>query len=223
MAPSEFSIKLGASILSADLAILGEQVAEATAAGADYIHVDVMDGRFVPNITFGANVVAAVKSWTNIPIDVHLMIVEPEIHIQAFVTAGADILTVHVEACSHLHRVIQKIKSAGVKAGAAINPGTSISAIEDVLSDLDMVLIMSVNPGLSGQEFIPASLDKLHRIRRRLDVAEATADLAVDGGINEFTASASVAAGARALVAGSAIFNNKESAEEAIRRLLGSL
>lgn len=223
MASPEFSIKLGASILSADLAILGEQVEEATSAGADYIHVDVMDGRFVPNITFGANVVAAVRSWTNIPIDVHLMIVEPEIHIQAFVNAGADILTVHVEACSHLHRVIQKIKSSGIKAGAAINPGTSISAIEDVLSDLDTVLIMSVNPGLPGQEFIPSSLDKLHRMRRRLDVAEATADLAVDGGINEFTVSSAVAAGARSLVAGSAIFNNKESAAGSIRRLLDSL
>ena len=217
------AVKLAPSILSADFARLGEAVAEVTEAGADYIHVDVMDGRFVPSITFGANVVKAMRRWTSLPLDVHLMIVKPERHIQPFVEAGADMLTVHAEACTHLHRVVQQIKESGIKAGVAINPGTSVSAVEEVLGDLDLVLVMSVNPGLPGQEFIPASLDKLHRMRRRMDVVGAEAELGVDGGISEATASSAVEAGARFLVAGSAVFNERESVRQAMDRLRSSL
>ena len=220
---SRLAVKLAPSILSADFTRLGEAVTEATEAGADYIHVDVMDGRFVPSITFGANVVKAIRPLTSLPLDVHLMIVEPERHIQSFVEAGADMLTVHVEACTHLHRVVDQIRESGIKAGVAINPGTSISAVEEVLPDLDLVLVMSVNPGLPGQGFIPASLDKLHRMRRRLDVAGAEAELGVDGGISEATASSAVEAGARFLVAGSAVFNEQESVQQAMDRLRSSL
>ena len=217
------AIKLAPSILSADFARLGEAVAEATRAGADYIHVDIMDGQFVPNLTFGPGIVQALRPLTKLPLDVHLMIVEPERHIQRFAEAGANILTIQAEVCPHLHRVVQQIKELGVKAGVAINPGTPVSAVEEVLPDLDLVLVMSVNPGFPAQTFIPGSLDKLRRMRQRIDTLGASVELEVDGGINEATAASVVEAGARVLVAGSAIFNDRETVQQAMDRLRNSL
>ncbi len=212
-------IKLAPSILSADFSRLGEAVAKATEAGADYIHIDIMDGMFVPNITVGAGMVKALRPWTTLPFDVHMMVVEPEEHIEAFAAAGANILTVHAETCAHLHRVVYQIKELGVKAGVAINPGTSVSAVEELLPELDLVLVMSVNPGFPAQKFIPSSIDKLQRMRRRIDEAGSHAELEGDGGINESTAAAVVKAGARVLVAGSAVFNDRESVQQAMQRL----
>lgn len=221
--PSNPPIKLASSILSADFSRLGEAVAEATRAGVDYIHVDIMDGRFVPNITFGADMVKALRSQTTLPLDVHLMIAEPERHVQRFAEAGGDIITVHAEACKHLHRVVHQIKESGARAGVAINPGTPISAVEDLLPDLDLVLVMSVNPGFPAQEFIPGSVDKLQRMRERLDAMGAGAELEVDGGVNEATAASVAKAGARVLVAGSALFNDRGTVRENLDRLRSAL
>jgi len=162
-------IKLAPSILSADFGRLGEQVVEATKAGADYIHVDVMDGHFVPNITVGPLVVAAIRSHTDLPLDVHLMIEAPEKYIQQFAQAGANIITVHVEVCPHLHRVVESIKELGVKAGVSLNPSTPLTSVDEVLSTLDLVLLMSVNPGFGGQQFIESTVGKIARLRQRLD------------------------------------------------------
>jgi ribulose-phosphate 3-epimerase len=216
-------IKLAPSILAADYRRLGEQVREAEAAGADYIHVDVMDGHFVPNISIGSVIVQAVRGVTALPLDVHLMIEEPERHIEAFARAGADILTVHPEASPHIHRVVEMIRRVGARPGVALNPGTPLSMIEDVLADVDLVLIMSVDPGFGGQEFIEEVLPKLRRLRRLLDDAGSAVEVEIDGGITAETAPRCVAAGARVLVAGTAVFNEKGSIAENMARLRKSV
>ncbi len=212
-------IKIAPSILSADFARLGEQVAEAEAAGADYIHVDVMDGHFVPNLTIGPLIVEALRPRTRLPLDVHLMVEEPDRLIADFAKAGANILTVHAEATPHLHRTVQAIKELNVKAGVSLNPSTSVSAIEELLPFLDLILVMSVNPGFGGQSFISHVLPKIARLRKMLDEGGYSAELEVDGGVNEKTAASVVQAGARVLVAGSAIYNKRESVQGAGARL----
>ncbi len=217
-------IKLAPSILSADFSRLGEQVAEVTKAGADYIHVDVMDGHFVPNITIGAPVVASLRSWTALPLDVHLMIERPEAHISQFAEAGANIITVHVEAATHLHRLVEAIKGLGVKAGVALNPATPLSSLDEVLPLLDLILVMTVNPGFGGQAFIGSMIDKIARLRRILDGRQAKVELEVDGGITVGIAPKVAEAGAEVLVAGAAIFGSKQNAGKALqemRRALG--
>ena len=216
-------IKIAPSILSADFARLGEQVAEATRAGADLIHVDVMDGHFVPQITIGALVVSAIRKYTTLPLDVHLMIESPEEQIAQFAKAGADIITVHIEPCAHIHRVIQMIKATGVKAGISINPATSLSMLDEILPEVDLVLVMTVNPGFGGQTFIENTLDKITRLRAEIDRRKLNIELEVDGGINTKTAPRAVKCGATALVAGAAIFNSGESIDEAIKKLRQSL
>lgn len=219
----EHRIKLAPSILSADFGRVGEQVAEATRAGADYIHVDVMDGHFVPNITIGPLVVAAIRPHTSLPLDVHLMIESPEKYIQQFAQAGADIITVHVEVCHHLHRVVESIKELGIKAGVSLNPSTPLTEAEEVLPILDLVLLMSVNPGFGGQQFIESTIGKIERLRRQLDELGLPAELEVDGGITAEIAPRVARAGARVLVAGAAIFNEKGSVSQAITRIRESL
>ena len=216
-------IRLAPSILSADFSRLGEQVKEADLAGADYIHVDVMDGRFVPNLTIGPVVVQGIRGSTRLPLDVHMMVVEPERLVDDFAQAGADHLIVQAEACTHLHRVLQQIRDAGCRAGVAINPATPLSAIEEVLPFLDVVLVMSVNPGFGGQKLIPETVGKVARMRRILDEGGYSAELQVDGGVNEATARTMVDAGATVLVAGSAVFNQRETVAEAMDRLRASL
>jgi len=221
--PEDARVKLSPSILSADAAAFGEQVGQAVAGGADYIHVDVMDGHYVPNLTFGPLLVDALRAKTDIPLDVHLMIESPGEFIDAFAKAGASILTVHVEACTHLHRVIHQIKESGVRAGVALNPGTPISAIEAVLPDVDLVLAMTVNPGFPAQSFIPSVVPKVRKLRALLDELDLEAELEVDGGINTSTVAQVVEAGARVLVAGSAIYNDRESVADAMARLRSSI
>lgn len=207
------------SILSADFTRLGEQVREAGAGGAQRIQVDVMDGHFVPNITMGPMVVEAVRRCTRLPIEAHLMITNPQEFIEDFAKAGADVIIVHQEVCPHLHRVIQQIRATGKMAAVALNPSTPILLLENVLSLIDMVLIMTVNPGFGGQDFIPEMLPKIARLRQVIVERGLHCDIEVDGGIHEATAPLVAKAGANLLVAGSAVYNEKESVAQAISRL----
>jgi ribulose-phosphate 3-epimerase len=216
-------VKLAPSILSADFARLGEQVAEAANAGADYIHVDVMDGQFVPPITIGAQVVAAIRPWTGLPLDVHLMIKNPERQLAQFAKAGADIITVHIETCPDIRQVIKSIKDLEVKAGVSLNPETPASAVIKILPEIDLLLVMTVNPGYGGQPFIEATLEKIAKLRAELDKKKLAAELEVDGGINVEVAPRVVRAGARVLVAGAAVFNSKKTVAQALKELRASL
>lgn len=213
------SVKIAPSILSADFGRLGEQVQTAERAGADYLHVDIMDGQFVPPISFGSMVVKAIRPLVRMPLDVHLMIRDPDRYLQEFADAGADILTVHVEAATHLHRTLETIRKLGLKAGVAVNPATPLVAVEEVLYQLDLVNLGTVDPGFAGQEFIEGVLPKIQRMRSTLDGGGYGAELEVDGGINEVTASRAVKAGARVLVAGSAVFNGRDTVEGNLRRV----
>ena len=206
------------SLLSADFAALGDAVARAERGGADMIHVDIMDGHFVPNLTMGPPVVKSLKRVAHVPLDVHLMIEEPDRYAEAFVEAGASSLTVHVEAVVHLHRTVQLIKSLGVKAGVALNPATPVIALEQIAGDLDYVLVMTVNPGFGGQTFIPQSPSKVRAVRELLQRQGSTAPIEVDGGIDVHTAPTIVAAGADILVAGNSVFGTRDP-EGAIRAL----
>lgn len=217
------TIKILPSLLAADFRCLGEQIAAVDRAGADGIHIDVMDGRFVPNITLGPFIVEAARQSTNLPLDVHLMIVEPERYLNDFAQAGADIIAVHQEACPHLHRTIQHIKQLDKKAGLVLNPGTPLSTLEDILDEVDQILIMSVNPGFGGQSFIKTSVDKVRRLRRLLDERGSQAELEIDGGIDPSTAPHVVSAGATMLVAGSAVFRAPGGAAEGVRSLRESI
>ncbi|WP_435925046.1 ribulose-phosphate 3-epimerase [Paenibacillus sp. DYY-L-2] len=219
------NIYIAPSILSADFAKLGEEVADVERGGADWLHVDVMDGHFVPNLTFGPLVMGAIAPLTKLPLDVHLMIEKPESYIPAFAQAGAHVITVHAEACVHLHRVVHMIKEHGVKAGVAINPATPAAAIREVLEDLDLVLVMTVNPGFGGQAFIPATLRKIRQIREwKQELGLDHLRIEVDGGVAAATAPLVVAAGADVLVAGNAVFgrSDRKAAIDEIRESIHS-
>jgi ribulose-phosphate 3-epimerase len=205
-------LRIAPSILSADFARLGEEVRALEAAGADLVHVDVMDGRFVPNMTIGPVVVAALRPITHLPLDVHLMIIEPERYIDAFAAAGADIITVHVETCPHLHRTVQQIRGTGKKASVSLNPHSPIDHLDVVLPDLDMVLVMTVNPGFGGQKFISGVVPKVRALRAEIERRHLDLDIEVDGGVTPETAPILGAAGATVLVAGSAVFASSDYA-----------
>jgi ribulose-phosphate 3-epimerase len=213
-------LKIAPSILSADFTRLGEQIAEAEAGGADWIHVDVMDGHFVPNITIGPMIAAAAKRATSLPIDVHLMIDHPERYVDAFADAGADYLTVHVEASPHLHRTVQRIRERGVRPGVTLNPATPLDAIAEILPDVDLVLLMSVNPGFGGQSYIPGSTRRIARLREMLDERGlGRVELQVDGGVAPDTIAEVAGAGATVVVAGSAVYNARAPVAENLRVL----
>ncbi|MFK9092380.1 ribulose-phosphate 3-epimerase [Bacillus salipaludis] len=213
-------VKIAPSILSADFSKLGEEILAVEKGGADYIHIDVMDGHFVPNITIGPLIVEAIRPITKLPLDVHLMIENPDQYIAAFANAGADYITVHVEACRHLHRTIQNIKSFGIKAGVVLNPATSVETIQHVIGDIDMVLLMSVNPGFGGQTFIPEVLPKIRKVKEMAEQKGMNLEIEIDGGVNPETARQCMEAGANVLVAGSAIYNQPDYAK-AISQIRG--
>lgn len=222
-AESERQIKIAPSILTADFARLGEQIREAEEAGVDYIHVDVMDGLFVPNITLGPLIVEAIRRSTKLPVEIHLMINEPDRYLEDFVKAGGDLLMVHQEACTHLHRTVQHILDLGVRAGVALNPATPLVMLEDIVSYVSRVLIMSVNPGFGGQAYIPSSTDKICRCRQMVRQINPNMEIEVDGGVKASNIKEAAEAGADVIVAGSAIYNNKESVQQAVQNLRSAL
>jgi len=216
-------VKLAPSILAADFARLGEQVAEAELAGADRIHVDVMDGHFVPNLSMGAPIVQSLRRVTHLPLEIHLMISDPDFFLDEFVEAGSDSFLVHWEGNANLHRTIQRIKALGKRAGVAINPATPAAVLEEILQDVEQVLIMTVNPGFGHQHFLPTTLPKIRRVRQMIEQLKSGCDVEVDGGINAETAPLAAAAGANVLVAGTAIFGESEGVAAAMTRLRATI
>ena len=214
------NILISPSVLAADFSKLGDEVQSVSEMGADFIHLDIMDGHFVPNLSFGADIVRGIRPYSNLPFDVHLMITNPEIYISSYVDAGANLITVHPESTPHIHSVLQQIKKSGIKAGVALNPGTPIEVLDNIIDVIDLVLVMTVNPGFGGQSFLSSQLAKILKIRSIIDQENYSIDLSVDGGINSKTAALAIDAGANVLVAGTSIFKSKDKTYlESINRL----